>query len=485
MDQLRTELPFKCHMLGKAAAQDVEVLPGKQPKDGKFEVIFPVLLPEEGSFDWVDLFLQQHPDFTVRTSNDRPDMQMNVPELDNLSIRRALRNFLVVELKSNLLASERKELMGRSFLIEKLAADGKAGEAARMALYVGMAEARFTINSAAAAVPEIALVMLMEVKSGLLLKADQMISGAKLKNNKVMVGDPTADFKKRTQELLLKQKQEKVNAEFEQQQEIQRAAKKARKEAAEAARQAEVERRAAAGEEPLKDEEMRPAEAGFLLQVLGLGACRDTVAEQHEKGDDNDDDPMEALWKAWDLLLFPSNEAFRDFRDEFITMRFLAPFAMLVLVQLGPKLVQKLVEPCCVQGPDDIDIEKPWSVLTEDEKQRISDEPLKWLGKRYYINFVARLLSPPLRLVFFHVVPCLLVLRCSWNEDAESAWQLFVKAVLTSLYGLYLPLSLRCFVDFGWKVLQSRDQYSGRANSGGATPSFTAKAYSTPGYMMF
>ena len=59
----------------------------------------------------------------------------------------------------------------------------------------------FTINSAAAAVPEIALVMLMsdrskpapavaqlhftrEVKSGLLLKADQMISGAKLKNNK-------------------------------------------------------------------------------------------------------------------------------------------------------------------------------------------------------------------------------------------------------------------------------------------------------------
>ena len=196
-----------------------------------------------------------------------------------------------------------------------------------------------------------------------------------------------------------------------------------------------------------------------LLQILVLGACRDTVAEQHEKGDDNDDDPIKALWKALDLLLFPSNEAFRDFRDQFITMRFLAPFAMLVLVQLGPKLVQKLVEPCCVQGPDDIDIEKPWSVLTEDEKQRISDEPLKWLGKRYYINFVARLLSPPLRLVFFHVAPCLLVLRCSWNEDAESAWQLFVKAVLTSLYGLYLPLSLRCFADFGWKVLQSRDQH--------------------------
>ncbi|CAE7529737.1 Hnrnpu, partial [Symbiodinium pilosum] len=89
-----------------------------------------------------------------------------------------------------------------------------------------------------------------------------------------MVGDPTADFKKRTQETLLKQKQDKINAEFEVQQaeairkyqaeksqkELQRAAKKARKEAAEAARKAEAERRAAAGEEPLKDEEMKPAE---------------------------------------------------------------------------------------------------------------------------------------------------------------------------------------------------------------------------------
>ena len=196
-----------------------------------------------------------------------------------------------------------------------------------------------------------------------------------------------------------------------------------------------------------------------LLQILVLGACRDTVPEQHEKGQDDEDDPIKALWKALDLLLFPSNEAFRDFRDQFITIRFLAPFAVLVLVQLGSKLVQKLVEPCFVHGPDDIDIEKPWSVLTEDEKQRISDEPLKWLGKRYYINFVARLLYPPLRLVFFHVAPCLLVLRCSWNEVAESAWQLFVKAVLTSLYGLYLPLSLRCFANFGWKVLQGRDQH--------------------------
>ncbi|CAE6965603.1 unnamed protein product [Symbiodinium sp. CCMP2592] len=132
-------LPFKCHMLGAAATQDVEVAAPTQPKDGKFEVVFPILLPDEGSFDWVDLFLQQHPDFTElsdrmvlewceksgiprnhgyawRTSNDKPDMQMNVPELDGLCIQHVLRsiasahrrNFLVVELKSSLLPGERK-----------------------------------------------------------------------------------------------------------------------------------------------------------------------------------------------------------------------------------------------------------------------------------------------------------------------------------------------------------------------------------------
>eukprot|EP00439_Symbiodinium_sp_Y106_P048707 s460_g6.t1 len=238
-------LPFKCHMLGAAATQDVEVAAPTQPKDGKFEVVFPILLPDEGSFDWVDLFLQQHPEFTElsdrmvlewceksgiprnhgyawRTSNDKPDMQMNVPELDGLCIQHVLRsiasahrrNFLLVELKSNLLPAERKDLL-----------DGfRAPHFKRLA--------------------------------------------------QVMVGDPTAQFKMRMQELILKEKQDKVNIEFEQQKaeksrkrslelqekEVQRAAKKARIEAAEAARKAEVERRAAAGEDPLPDDAMKPEE---------------------------------------------------------------------------------------------------------------------------------------------------------------------------------------------------------------------------------
>lgn len=238
-------LPFKCHMLGAASTQDVEVAAPSQPKDGKFEVVFPILLPDEGSFDWVDLFLQQHPEFTElsdrmvlewceksgiprnhgyawRTSNDKPDMQMNVPELDSLCIQHVLRsiasahrrNFLLVELKSNLLPAERKELLD-SF---------RAPHFKRLA--------------------------------------------------QVMVGDPTAQFKMRTQELILKEKQDKVNVEFEQQKaeasrkrslelqekEVQRAAKKARIEVAEAARKAEVERRAAAGEDPLPDDAMKPEE---------------------------------------------------------------------------------------------------------------------------------------------------------------------------------------------------------------------------------
>ncbi|CAJ1331247.1 unnamed protein product [Effrenium voratum] len=235
----KAELPFKCHMIGKAAVADVQVVEPKVAKDGKFEVMFPVLLPDEGTFDWVDLFLQQHPEYTElsdrmildwceksgiqrsrgyrwRTCNDKPDMSMGVPELDTMQVRRVLRsiapvqrrNFLVVEVKSNLTLSERKELLARFPHFKKTA--------------------------------------------------------------QVLIGDPTADFKKRTPELMLKLKQEKADAEFKVKQaeeirkyqaekaakEGERAAKKARKEAE---RKAEEERRAAAGEEA-PDQEMKPAE---------------------------------------------------------------------------------------------------------------------------------------------------------------------------------------------------------------------------------
>ena len=54
----RKALPFTCHMLASAAASDVAQTP-KLPK--KKECIFPIGLPEQGYFDWVDQFVEKNP----------------------------------------------------------------------------------------------------------------------------------------------------------------------------------------------------------------------------------------------------------------------------------------------------------------------------------------------------------------------------------------------------------------------------------------
>ena len=33
------------------------------PEDGKYEVIFPVAVPDEGTFDWLDDFLEKNPKY--------------------------------------------------------------------------------------------------------------------------------------------------------------------------------------------------------------------------------------------------------------------------------------------------------------------------------------------------------------------------------------------------------------------------------------
>jgi len=134
-------LPFKCNMLGSAATADVEVVSVPKPKDGKYNMILPVGLPDQGYFDWVDAFLEKHPDYTeisdrkiiewitksgvprpkVGGSNDKPDMRFGVSALDDGSIRRVLchlassanRNFIVPELRLSLLKLERQSLLRR------------------------------------------------------------------------------------------------------------------------------------------------------------------------------------------------------------------------------------------------------------------------------------------------------------------------------------------------------------------------------------
>merc|ERR1712176_120627 len=111
------------------------------PKDGRYDVLFPVFLPDESAFDWLDMFLEQHPDYTelsdraiadwaeksgivrnkARTSNDKVEGGFGISMMDDGSVRRVLqvvapiqeRNYVVVELKSNLIKDGRRDLFAK------------------------------------------------------------------------------------------------------------------------------------------------------------------------------------------------------------------------------------------------------------------------------------------------------------------------------------------------------------------------------------
>eukprot|EP00927_Polykrikos_kofoidii_P048680 TRINITY_DN42919_c0_g1_i1.p1 TRINITY_DN42919_c0_g1~~TRINITY_DN42919_c0_g1_i1.p1 ORF type:complete len:927 (+),score=183.65 TRINITY_DN42919_c0_g1_i1:88-2868(+) len=140
-------LPFKCRMIQDASQSDVTITsPSPAPKDGKYEVLFPISLPDEGTFDWLDLFLEKNPNYTElsdraivswaekssvwrqkgygagsKTSNDKPEMNFGLPFMDDLSVRRVLqavaplhqRNYIVMEVKSNLVKIERRDLLAK------------------------------------------------------------------------------------------------------------------------------------------------------------------------------------------------------------------------------------------------------------------------------------------------------------------------------------------------------------------------------------
>jgi len=137
------QLPFTCRTMQQMDSKDAVVAPGGGPgKDGKYEVLFPIGLPDEATFDWLDDFLAKNPTFcelsdraiikwaessgmhrpsvnSWKNSNDKPDVHFNIPMMDDFSVRRVLnavvatqpRNYVVMEVKANLVPSERGELM--------------------------------------------------------------------------------------------------------------------------------------------------------------------------------------------------------------------------------------------------------------------------------------------------------------------------------------------------------------------------------------
>jgi len=160
-------LCFKCRMWQDAAQKDVQVVPpAPAPIDGKCEVLFPLCLPDEGTFDWLDLFLETNPNYVElsdrallswaeksgvwrskgyghgsKTSNDKPEMAFGLPLMDDGSIKRILqmvaplqnRNYIVMEVRGNLTKEERKDAVlkwcGGSFKRVALALVGEPSAA--------------------------------------------------------------------------------------------------------------------------------------------------------------------------------------------------------------------------------------------------------------------------------------------------------------------------------------------------------------------
>lgn len=129
-------LAFTCRMVGDAAAVDTVVT---EEKTQAPEVIFPIFLPDKGTFDWCDWFLKEKGGMytelsdrsisdwalksglkntkaqTKRHSADKPDVGFAIAGLDDGSAKELLvqlsamqnRSYVVMEVRGNLLKEER------------------------------------------------------------------------------------------------------------------------------------------------------------------------------------------------------------------------------------------------------------------------------------------------------------------------------------------------------------------------------------------
>lgn len=149
-------LPFRCRTMNELLGGDVSKKKEHTAPnaDGQYEVVFPVALPDEGGFDFLDQFLQKNPTYVElsdrsllnwceksgltrpkgysllsRSSNDKPDMGFGIPQLDDLSLRRVLnavasiqaRNYVVMEIRGNLMKEERLENVPKWYGFKRVA----------------------------------------------------------------------------------------------------------------------------------------------------------------------------------------------------------------------------------------------------------------------------------------------------------------------------------------------------------------------------
>ncbi|CAE8633150.1 unnamed protein product [Polarella glacialis] len=286
----RKPLPFVCHMLAGAAAADVDMVKPKA-KGGKPEVVFAVGLPEQGFFDWVDEFVEKNPGYTELSdrmiiewasksgvwkpkagpagSNDKPQAQYGIAGLDDGSVRKVLkaispalqRNFVVPELKGNLLSADRQELLQRF----------SSQDFQRKAV--------------------------------------------------VVMGEPSKDYKARVHSLLLAEKQAKADVEKKkkvQEEERNRLLELRKRKAEEAKKAKEVAQKKKAGEEveEAKEEEETKAEAGEDAKMEEAAApveLTDEEKKQFYRKSTTKDLGEQVLAKAYASFSVPSKaEGFDD-----------------------------------------------------------------------------------------------------------------------------------------------------------------------------
>lgn len=152
------DLPFKCRMIQDATAKDAIVAKDEAPKDGKYTAVFPTSLPDEGTFQWLDSWLEENPGYTELSDRaildwaqksgiarlkpynsmvckDKPEMSFGLPYMDEKTVQKMIkilaglqkRNFVVMEVQANLLKDERAKLL-ESFTDFKKVALVVAGE---------------------------------------------------------------------------------------------------------------------------------------------------------------------------------------------------------------------------------------------------------------------------------------------------------------------------------------------------------------------
>merc|ERR1712187_758968 len=120
-------------MLQEAAKADVEASKVVAPKGGRYDVVMPVGFPDEGTFSWLDMFLEKNPQYvelsdrkiqawieksgcwkqrnqwrdSKQACNDKPEFNYGLEYVDDASIRKSImavaplvpRHYVIMEVK--------------------------------------------------------------------------------------------------------------------------------------------------------------------------------------------------------------------------------------------------------------------------------------------------------------------------------------------------------------------------------------------------